>query len=65
MIWQKAMREASSIAMWTNSQPTPRPLLWPMRSPVMRWPTRSMRDHPAGPLTSMTTQSKTAGIFIS
>ncbi len=23
---------------WTNSQPTPRLLLWPVRSPVMRWP---------------------------
>ena len=25
---------------WTNSQPTPRVLLWPLRSPVMRWPVR-------------------------
>lgn len=23
---------------WTNSQPMPRPLLWPVRSPVMRCP---------------------------
>jgi hypothetical protein len=34
----KAMREASSMALWTNSQPTPRLLVWPIRSPVMRWP---------------------------
>src|SRR5512145_2085565 len=42
-IWAKAMREASSMATWTNSQPMPRLLLWPVRSPVMRWPTRSNR----------------------
>ena len=34
----KAMREASSMQTWTNSQPTPRLLLWPVRSPVMRCP---------------------------
>ena len=28
---------------WTNSQPMPRLLLWPVRSPVMRWPTLSKR----------------------
>ena len=28
-ICEKAMREASSIATWTNSQPTPRLLDWP------------------------------------
>ncbi len=43
LIWVKAMREASSMQTWTNSQPTPRRLLWPLRSPVMRWPTRSKR----------------------
>jgi hypothetical protein len=38
MTWLKAIREASSMQTWTNSHPTPRPLLWPVRSPVMRWP---------------------------
>src|SRR6266849_2332651 len=32
-----------AIATWTNSQPMPRLLLWPVRSPVMRWPIRSKR----------------------
>jgi len=42
---------------WTYSQPTPRLLLWPLRSPVMRWPIWSNLpsfdvdvDHLAGPL---------------
>src|SRR5215204_1880026 len=43
MIMVKAMREASSMQTWTNSQPAPSPrdraLLCPLRSPVMRWPT--------------------------
>src|SRR4051812_21694518 len=43
MIMVKAMREASSMQTWTNSQPAPLPrdraLLCPLRSPVMRWPT--------------------------
>src|SRR5712691_7415641 len=43
MIWEKARREASSMQTWTNSQPMPRLLLWPVRSPVMRWPMRSKR----------------------
>lgn len=48
LIWLKAMRDASSMQTWTNSQPAPlrlelRQVLWPVRSPVMRWPTRSKR----------------------
>src|SRR4051812_43242634 len=43
MIMVKAMREASSMQTWTNSQPAPSPrdraLLCLLRSPVMRWPT--------------------------
>src|SRR3954469_1556187 len=43
MMRVKAMREASSMQTWTNSQPAPWPLaralLCPLRSPVMRWPT--------------------------
>src|SRR3954470_19471621 len=42
-ICEKATREASSMQTWTNSHPTPRRLLCPVRSPVMRWPTRSKR----------------------
>jgi hypothetical protein len=38
MILLKATREASSMQTWRNSQPTPRLLLWPLRSPLMRWP---------------------------
>ena len=34
LIWLKARREASSMQTWTNSQPMPRVLLWPVRSPV-------------------------------
>jgi hypothetical protein len=52
----KAARDTSSMQTWTNSQPTPRLLLWPVRSPV-RWPTLSKRpsfdidlDHVAGML---------------
>ena len=41
MIMVKAMREASLMQTWTNSQPAPSPLaralLCPLRSPVMRW----------------------------
>jgi hypothetical protein len=41
MIMVKAMREASSMQTWTNSQPAPWPferaLLCPLRSPVMRF----------------------------
>jgi hypothetical protein len=48
LIWLKATRDASSTQTWTNSQPVPprlelRQVLWPVRSPVMRWPTRSKR----------------------
>src|SRR3954470_16981896 len=42
----KAILEASSMQTWTNSQPRPSPrprrLLWPRRSPVMRWPMPSI-----------------------
>ncbi len=31
------------MATWTNSQPTPRLLLCPLRSPVMRWPIRKSK----------------------
>ena len=56
LICENATREASSIQKWMNSQPTPRLLLWPVRSPVMRWQTLSKRpsflisivDHVAG-----------------
>jgi hypothetical protein len=57
MILLKATREASSMQTWRNSHPTPRLLLWPLRSPVMRWPIWSNLpsfdvdvDHLAGPL---------------
>ena len=35
-IWLKAMLKESSMATWTISQPTPRLLDWPVRSPTMR-----------------------------
>ena len=43
VICENATREASSMQTWTYSQPTPRPLLWPVRSPVMRWSICSKR----------------------
>jgi hypothetical protein len=36
--WLKAILDASSMQTWTNSQPMPRLLLSPRRSPVTRWP---------------------------
>ena len=37
----KDSRDASSMQTCTYSQPIPRLLDWPVRSPVMRWPVRS------------------------
>ena len=48
LTWLNAMREASSMQTWTNSQPSPllhfHRLLWPLRWPVMRWPILSFFD---------------------
>src|SRR3954463_12387494 len=43
LISEKPTREWLSMQTWTKSQPAPRLLFGPLRSPVMRWPTRSKR----------------------